>query len=97
MEWEPDVELKVSVRAEEVRFECKPEVVVEAYADSPATAESQSERENLPDVLEPGVTYRDVAVSWRVVARLDEPDWEDAVRGERRTRRLPRNAPRREL
>jgi hypothetical protein len=97
MEREPDVELKLSVRAEEIRFECKPEVEVEVYADSPATAESQSERENLPDELEPGVTYRDVAVRWRVAARLNEPDWEEAVSGERRTRPLPRNAPRREL
>jgi hypothetical protein len=97
MEREPDVELKVSVRAEEVRFECKPEVEVEAYADSPASAESQSERENLPDELEPGVTYRDFAVRWRVAARLHEPDWEEAVGGESRTRRLQRNAPPREL
>ena len=94
MEPEPDVEMKVSLRAEEVRFDCKPEVVVEAHADSPATAESQSERENLPDELEPGVTYSDFAVRWRVAARLDEPDWEEAVSGDRRTRRLPRNAPR---
>jgi hypothetical protein len=97
MEREPDVELKVFLRAKEVRFECKPEVEAEAYADSPATTESQSERENLPDELEPGVTYRDFAVRWRVAARLNEPDWEEAVRAERRTRRLPRNAPPREL
>jgi hypothetical protein len=94
---EPDVELKVSVRAKEVRFERKPEVVVKAHADSPATAEAQSERENLPDELEPGVTYRDIAVRWRVAARLNEPNWEEAVSGDLRTRRLPRNAPRREL
>jgi hypothetical protein len=97
MEREPDVELKVSLRAEEVRFECKPEVEVVAYADSPATAESQSERENLPDELEPGTTYRDFAVRWRVAARLNEPSWEEAVSGARRTRRLPRNAPPRDF
>jgi hypothetical protein len=97
MEREPDVELKVSLRADEVRFECKPEVEVEAYADSPATAESQSERENLPDELEPGTTYRDFAVRWRVAARLNEPSWEEAANGDRRTRRLPRNAPPRDF
>lgn len=95
MEHEPDVELKVSLRADELRFECKPQVEVVAYADSPATAESQSERENLPDELEPGLSYRDFAVHWRVAVRLNEPDWEDAVSGERRTRPLPGNAPRR--
>jgi hypothetical protein len=96
MDREPDVEMAISVRAAEVRFECKPEVEVVAHADSPATAESQSERENLPDELEAGVTYRDVAVRWRVAARMNEPDWEEALSGERRTVPLPRNA-RREL
>jgi hypothetical protein len=96
MEREPDVEMTVSLRADEVRFECKPEVEVVAHADSPATAESESERENLPDELETGVTYRDFAVRWRVAARMHEPDWEEALSAERRTVPLPRNA-RREL
>ena len=74
MEREPDVEIAVAVRADELRFECKPEVHVVAYADSPATAELVSERENLPDELEPGVTYRNFAVRWRVAARLNDPD-----------------------
>jgi hypothetical protein len=94
---EPDVEMCFSVRAEEVRFECKPEVDVVAFADSPASAECQSERDNLPDELEPGVTYRDVKVRWRAAAWLGEPDWEEAVSDERRTRRLSRDAPRQEL
>jgi hypothetical protein len=71
---EPDVEIAAAVRVDEVRFECKPEVDVIAYSDSPAVAESVSERENLPDDLEPGVTYRKFAVSWRVAARLQDPD-----------------------
>jgi hypothetical protein len=65
---EPDVEIAALVRAEELRFECKPEVVVRA-------AEAVSERENLPDEVEPGVTYRDIAVSWRVAARLSDPEF----------------------
>jgi hypothetical protein len=74
MEREPDVEIAAAVRADEVRFECKPEVRVVAYADSPASAESVSERENLPDELEPGVIYRNFAVRWHVAARLNDPD-----------------------
>jgi len=74
MEREADVEIAAAVRADELRFECKPEVHVVAYADSPATAELVSERENLPDELEPGVTYRNFAVRWRVAARLNDPD-----------------------
>ena len=72
---EPDVEIAAALRADEMRFECKPEVDVVAYADSPASAESVSERENLPDELEPGVTYRDFAVRWRVAARLSDPNF----------------------
>ena len=74
MDREPDVEIAASVRADEVRFECKPEVRVGAYANAPATAELVSERENLADEVEPGVTYRDVSVRWRLAARLDDPD-----------------------
>ena len=78
---EPDVEISAAVRAQELRFECKPEVEVGAHADSPASAESVSERENLPDELEPGVTYHDFAVRWRLAATLDDPPPEQ---GERR-------------
>jgi len=74
MEREPDVEMAASARAKEVRFECKPEVRVGAYADAPATAEAVSERHNLPDEVQPGVTYRNVSVRWRLAARLDDPD-----------------------
>jgi hypothetical protein len=74
MDLEPDVEMAVSLRADEVRFECKPEVRVTAHANTPAVAECVSERENLPDELEPGVTYRSFAVCWRAAARLKDPD-----------------------
>jgi hypothetical protein len=70
---EPDVEMRAAVRAKELRFERKPEVRVRAYADSSASAESVSERDNLPNELEPGVTYRDFAIRWRLAARLDDP------------------------
>jgi hypothetical protein len=70
---EPDVEISAAVRAAELRFECKPDVEVRAYSDSAASGESVSERENLPDELEAGVTYRDFAVRWRFGARLDDP------------------------
>jgi hypothetical protein len=97
VEREPDVEMKFSVRAKELRFESKPDVDVVAFADAPATAESQSERENLPDEVEPGVTYRDIAVRWRAAARMGEPDWEEALSDEVRTHRLSRGAPPQEL
>jgi hypothetical protein len=67
---EPDVEIAASVRADELHFECKPDVEVRAYSHTPASAESVSERENLPDELESGETYRDFAIRWRLAARL---------------------------
>jgi hypothetical protein len=69
----PDVEIAAAVRADELRFECKPEVDVIPYANAPAEFERDSERENLPDEVEEGVVYRDVAVRWRVALRLRDP------------------------
>jgi hypothetical protein len=74
MEREPDVEISTAVRADEVRFACKPEVRIGAYANVPASAELVSERDNLPDEVKPGVTYRNVAVRWRLAARLRDSD-----------------------
>jgi hypothetical protein len=74
MEREPDLEIAASARADEIRFACKPEVRVTAYSDHPATAASIGERDNLPDEIEPGITYRNVSVRWRAFVRLDDPD-----------------------
>lgn len=74
MQREPDVEIAVAVRADEVRFDDKPQVRIGACANAPASVEHVSERENLPDEVEPGVTYRNVAVRWRLAARLQDPD-----------------------
>ena len=70
---EPDVEIAASVRAKELRFECKPEVEIGISGEPAVSGGSVSERENLPDELEPGKTYRDFAVRWRLAARLEEP------------------------
>ncbi len=73
METEPDLEIAAAVSAAELRFECKPQVRVVVHADAPVSAESVSERDNLPETLEPAVTYRNFAVRWRVAARLEAP------------------------
>lgn len=49
MDRDPDVEIAAAARAPELRLECKPEVRMRAYSDSPASAESTSERHDLPD------------------------------------------------
>jgi hypothetical protein len=74
---EPDVARRAAVRAETLRFECVPDVEVKAHADSPAYAGSGSDRENLPDEVEPGVTYRDVRVGWHAAAWLAARKSED--------------------
>jgi hypothetical protein len=73
---EPDVEISARVRAAELRFECRPQVELGAHANSPATAEHESERDNLPDEVDPGIVYRNVEVRWRLAARLDDPEAE---------------------
>ena len=86
---EPDIEIGAAVRARRLRFRRKPEVDVEFEGRSRIQSDeriedlelesgSDSERRNLPDEVEPGVTYRDVKVLWGAAARLRDPDIEDA-------------------
>ena len=58
-----DIEIGARVKAKKLRFRSKPQVEV-----SPP---GESERKNLPEEVEPGVTYRDVEVRWRTRAHLD--------------------------
>ena len=67
---EPDVEMSAAARVGELRLECQPDVSVVVSSNVEAEAESISRRENLPDRLEPGVTYRDGVVRVRVAAWL---------------------------
>ena len=83
---EPDVEIGAAASAKRLRFKRKPKVEVNTHAyrelDPQVAREmekiegegySNTERENLPDEVEPGVTYRDVRVRWRAAARLEDP------------------------
>jgi hypothetical protein len=66
----PDIEISADVRADSVRFAEKPEAEVRFTGDT-EQAWSGSERENIPDEVQPGVTYRDVRVRWSAVAKVD--------------------------
>ena len=67
----PDVEIGAVVRAKRLRFERTPsEAEVSFPGESEADTDSHTERENLPDRVEPGVTYRDVRVRWLAGARF---------------------------
>jgi hypothetical protein len=70
----PDLEIGASARAERVRFARKPEADVEFQQDPDGESDSQTEKENLPEEVEPGVTYRDVRVRWRAGARVSPPE-----------------------
>jgi hypothetical protein len=74
----PDVEIHTGVRARELRFGKVPETRV-WFEGQPAERHSEeSERENLPDEVEPDVTYRDARVRWTARARIVHPaDVED--------------------
>jgi hypothetical protein len=87
---EPDVEIGAVVKARRLRFRRKPETNVEfenhtrvrsddRIEDVELETDSQSERRNLPDEVEPGVTYRDVEVGWTAQARakISEEDREE--------------------
>jgi hypothetical protein len=79
---EPDIEIGAVVRAKKLRFKSKPKTKVEFDKRADASldgiapeieTDSGSKRENLPDEVEPGVTYRDVHVRWGAAAKIVPP------------------------
>ena len=92
---EPPAEIEVGavVRADAIRFEEVPETEVSFPNSDQERSGSHTERENLPEEVEPGVTYRDIKVRWRAGAavrtdvadevreELDEPDRGEGERG----------------
>jgi hypothetical protein len=77
------VEIGIVARAKKLRFRRKPRTDVDAHIESEINPElprameriegeaySQPVRENVPDEVEPGTTYRDVRVGWLAGAKL---------------------------
>ena len=79
----PDVEIAANARARRLRFHRAPEAEVRFPGGSDVESDSSSERENLPDEVEPGVTYRDAKVRWRAESRIVDPDREQPPEGEK--------------
>jgi hypothetical protein len=69
-----DVEVFTSVRADELRFESVPETSVSFEGEPAERSSSKTERENLPDEVEAGVTYRDIEVRWQARSRIVHPN-----------------------
>lgn len=81
---EPDLEIGVGFKAKKLRFRNKPEAEVEFHGEaetpegrSEIESASGGERKNLPEEVEPGVTYKDVQVRWGAAARIQDPAEED--------------------
>jgi len=68
-----DVELLTGVRAKSLRFGVVPETEVSFEGEPGERSSSKTERENLPDEVKPGVTYRDVTVRWQARSRINHP------------------------
>ena len=84
----PDIEIGAQAKARKLRFRRKPKTKVEfeggtlvrtdeGVEEVELETESGSQRRNLPEEVEPGVTYRDVEVGWAARARAVRPDEPD--------------------
>jgi hypothetical protein len=78
----PAIDIPADVKAKAVRFDDAPETDVEITGEAvDRTSEDQpeveggsaTERENIPDEVEPEVTYRDVRVRWHAAAKITDP------------------------
>ncbi|MEW6635744.1 MAG: hypothetical protein AB1425_02905 [Actinomycetota bacterium] len=66
----PDIEISASVEAGELRFEKVPETAVRFRGNPERETVSGTERENLPDEVRPGVTYRNPKVRLRIATAI---------------------------
>jgi hypothetical protein len=80
----PDIEIGAHAKAKRLRFRRKPETNVEFEGQTRVRSDdrieevelesdSTTERRNLPEEVEPGVTYRDVEIGWAARARARMP------------------------
>lgn len=69
---DPDIEFTAEVRSRELRFEEVPETEVRFPGHPERESVSGTERENLPEEVEEGVTYRNSRVRLRIATRLAE-------------------------
>ena len=79
----PLIDIQADVKAKRLRFNEEPEAEVSFSGESKdltreeqarVEAGSATERENVPDEVQPNETYRDVRVRWHVAARVTDPD-----------------------
>jgi hypothetical protein len=66
----PDIEFTADVKASELRFEEVPETEVRFPGHPERESASGTDRKNLPDEVEPGVTYHNPEVRLRIATAL---------------------------
>jgi hypothetical protein len=67
----PDVLIVASATAREVRFGSEPRIRVRLHGCAGLDSVVTTQRQNLPDPVQPGVTYRDVRVGVEIRAWLN--------------------------
>lgn len=69
-----DVLITANVRAKELQFEAVPNPTVEFPGTKKRQTLWESDRENLPRSVEPGVTYRNIGIRLRIASRFADID-----------------------
>jgi hypothetical protein len=76
----PDIDLTATVKARELCFDEVPDTEVRFWGHPERNSVSGTERENLPEKVQRGVTYRNASVRLRIASELidDRLDlWKD--------------------
>jgi hypothetical protein len=71
---EPDLSITAHVTADSLRFEKVPDPKVEFTGKPRRETVWQSERENLPQQVQPGVTYRNIGITLRITSVFADID-----------------------
>lgn len=69
-----DILLLVNVTAKELKFDVVPNTTVEFPGTPKRTTIWVTDRQNLPDKIEPGVTYRNIGIQLRISSRFEDID-----------------------
>jgi hypothetical protein len=70
----PDIDFTANVEARELHFDEVPETKVRFWGHPERASVWDTERKNLPEEVQQGVTYRDVNVRLRIASALIDAD-----------------------
>ncbi|HKP46748.1 MAG TPA: hypothetical protein VJT50_09120 [Pyrinomonadaceae bacterium] len=65
-----DIAIIANITAKELRFDVVPNSTVQFFEKSKVQSIWHADRFNLPDRIEPGVTYRNIGIRLKIVSRL---------------------------